>query len=269
MLKEALVSTRLGALAVDLRERLSLYRGAGSQLENLGEAANNLIARRLLERLCARGGIFVDVGAHIGSVTNGVRRYSAPSAIIAVEAIPEKAEKLRSRFPDITVHACALGDNDGSISFFVDEQRPGFSSLNPGLVEQSRTREINVPLRRLDTLIPAPALVDLIKIDVEGAELGVLLGADAVTSAARPTYMFESGAEPMPGYPRHHLWKWLQDRDYCVLLPNRVAHLDDGLNAEQFEESHFYPRRTTNYFAVANERRAELRNRARQILRLG
>ena len=36
-----------------------------------------------------------------------------------------------------------------------------------------------------------------------------------------------------------------------------------------FVESHLYPRRTTNYFAIPQERRAEAMSRARRVLNLG
>jgi hypothetical protein len=80
--------------------------------------------------------------------------------------------------------------------------------------------------------------------------------------------MFESGppAENGLAYTKDALWQWFADRDYAVVVPNRVAHDDPGLSRDGFVESHLYPRRTTDYFAVAKERRAEVRERARAIL---
>jgi hypothetical protein len=60
----------------------------------------------------------------------------------------------------------------------------------------------------------------------------------------------------------------LNSLDYSVIVPNRLAHDDDGLTTAGFVESHLYPRRTTNYFAVPSERRTEFRDKARGILRL-
>ena len=45
---------------------------------------------------------------------------------------------------------------------------------------------IKVPLRRLDALISSDD-VDVIEIDVEGAELGVFRGGDALIKRSRPT----------------------------------------------------------------------------------
>lgn len=269
MVKSAFVNTALGHLAQGMRDRIGLYRAAGASREALGTLSNDSLARTLLERLCADGATFIDVGAHIGSVIDGVRRQSKPSAIVAIEAIPAKAEALRARFPNVTIHSTAAGDSQGDVSFFIDERRSGYSSLDAGLNNRaSSVREIVVPINRLDTLVQATN-VDLIKIDVEGAELGVLRGAEAIIGASRPTIMFESGADEMEAFPKSALWNWLDAHDYCVLVPNRVAHNDPGMSREVFLEAHLYPRRTTNYFAVARERRTEIRDRARRLLGVG
>ena len=87
-------------------------------------------------------------------------------------------------------------------------------------------------------------------------------------ATSRPTVMFESGpvATDPTGEGKAELWKWLTDRRYVVLVPNRLAHDGQGLSLEGFLESHLYPRRATNYFAVAEERRLEIRDRARVLL---
>lgn len=268
ILKGLLVNTGVGQIGLDLRERLSLQKTALAEPEKLSMASNDLLARVLLERLCAPGGIFVDVGAHIGSVIAAVARHSRPAQIFAVEAIPEKAAALRSRFPDVTILEYAVSDQDGEVDFTVDIARPGYSSLNPDLSTQtSQFQIIRVPMTRLDALTPHEG-VDLIKIDVEGAELGVLRGAEAIVAGSRPLFMFESGAIEMAGFPKTALWQWFHDHGYEVALPMRVAHLAPGLTLEAFLDMHEYPRVTTNYFGIPNERRAETRDRARKALAL-
>src|SRR5262249_26028815 len=87
----------------------------------------------------------------------------------------------------------------------------------------------------------------------------------------RPVIMFESafGAGEACGYPPGALFDWFHDRGYVVLVPNRVAHEGPGLTRDSFIESHYYPRRTTNYFAVPNEHRERVKARARQALGIG
>lgn len=267
MNRSVLINTRAGVLAQRLRDRMEVLQAAFRSPETLGTVANDLMARELLERLCRPGGTFLDIGAHIGSVIDGVKRFSDASAVIAVEAIPSKAKALREKFPGVTVHCCAVGDQDGEISFFVNTRQSGYSSMYRNGGGSDDVQQIEVPIRRIDGLMPDER-VDIIKIDVEGAELGVLRGGAALIARSQPVIMFESGPQETGGYTKQDMWRWLDDADYAVIVPNRVAHEDDGLGLDGFLEAHRYPRRTTNYFAVPRARRSEVRARARAILKL-
>lgn len=261
MIRQWLLGSVAGRLALRLRDGIDLLT-AGR--EEIGTVANDQLAGMLVTRLLDEGGKFIDVGAHIGSVIAAVRRHAPGAAIIAVEAIPEKAERLRAKFPGVRVECCALAEREGTASFFVDLDRSGYSSLARG---DGKVREIEVPLRTLDSLVDGP--VDIIKIDVEGAELGVLRGASALLAASRPTIMFESGPEEVLGHGKEALWRFLQERDYAVFAPNRLAHEAPPLSLDGFLDSHHYPRRTTNYFAVPLENIEAIRAKARKILKIG
>lgn len=268
MLKRMLVNTGAGQVAMTLRDRSALLKSALNDVENAGMLANDLLARNILERLCEPGGIFIDVGAHIGSVIAGVGRHSNPAHIIAIEAIPEKVVALRKNFPAAEIIETAVSDQETDADFIVDISRPGFSSLNAAVAADTlSSRTIRVKVTKLDSVVPHDG-IDLIKIDVEGAELGVLRGAEAVVNGSRPTIMFESGATEMDGFPRSHLWQWFEDHDYEVTLPMRVAHTSPGLTLETFQACHYYPRITTNFYGIPKERRDEIRLRARTALRL-
>jgi hypothetical protein len=52
---------------------------------------------------------------------------------------------------------------------------------------------LNVEVEKLDDLIPEDLKIDLIKIDVEGAELGVLQGAKKILKKNKPLVLFEFG----------------------------------------------------------------------------
>ncbi len=265
-MKEQIVGTLLGRTALAVRDLLALLPRA-SQREQLGTVANDQLALQLVTALCRPGHVFVDVGAHIGSVVARVLDHDDGLDVVAIEAVPEKAAQLRRRFPGVTVHACAVGEAHGQASFFVHRRLSAYSSLRRPLGLADDVDEIAVPLRRLDELV-VPDRVDVVKIDVEGAELAVLRGAAGLLGRARPTVLFESGA-PDPGsggFAQQALFALLSAAGYVVVVPNRLAHDDDGLSATGFAESHVYPRRTTNYFAVAAERRQELRDRARRVL---
>lgn len=269
-MKQYLLTKPIGRVALRVRDKVATLRTAWFSPESVGTLANDLLATRLVTSLCKPNATFIDVGAHIGSIVADVRHEVPSSKIIAMEAIPEKIDRLRRAFPFVEVHGCAVGESTGEIAFFIDSRQSGYSSLaKPADGKDRRTIEIKVPLRRLDDIVSASD-VDVIKIDVEGAELGVLRGGDKLLARCRPVLMFESGPEPHDdlGYTPETLFDFLASRDYGVVVPNRVAHTGPGLTRDAFTESHCYPRRTTNYFAIPNERRIEIRMKARAILRL-
>jgi len=271
MIKQLVVGTAIGRVAMRARDFVEVCHAVYSSPESAGTLLNDQAATRLVVSLCRPGATFIDVGAHIGSVISAVYDHDKSISVIAVEAIPEKVVRLRHKFPKAQIHGCAVGASEGEVSFFVDLKQSGYSSLGhraddarPGIAQ------ITVPMRCLNNLVTASD-VDVIKIDVEGAELGVLRGADAVVDRCRPVIMFES-APPQDdglGYSKPAMWDWLTEHGYQVFVPNRVAHDGPELSRDSFVESHFYPRRTTNYFAIPAERRVEIRDRARKLLRIG
>jgi FkbM family methyltransferase len=267
-MKRYLLKSTIGTTLLSVRDNIELLHASIRTPEVVGTLANDFLAARLVTSICKPNGSFIDVGAHIGSIIAAVKSRTPTVKIIAIEAIPEKARALTSLFPDVEVHNCAVGEREGEAVFFVDTKRSGYSGLSdPRSRTGSPTVEIKVKIRRLDNLVDT-ADVDVVKIDVEGAELGVLRGSDGLLDRCRPIVMFESAppSEDGLGYGKDELFSYLKARNYAVLIPNRVAHDGPPLTLEGFLESHFYPRRTTNYFGIPDERRTEVRDRARLIV---
>jgi FkbM family methyltransferase len=271
-MKQLLLGTGLGRIALSARNAIELFSTTYYKPESLGTLVNDQLATFLVARLCMPDKGFVDVGAHIGSIISEVARCDASIGLFAVEAVPEKAAKLMKKFPKVKVYPVAAGAVEGECSFFINRKQPGYSSLDPSTVTgpASHFTEIKVPLKRLDDLLPGERKIDVIKIDVEGAELGVLRGSNITINRDRPIIMFESGpsAGDELGYTKEEMWQWFNEYAFDVLVPNRLAHNGPGLGREGFIESHFYPRRTTNYFAIPRERRVEIRDRARRVLKM-
>ena len=270
-MRQWLLGTKFGKLALTTRDAFELFSANYNNTESVGTLINDQLAVKLVTRLCLPGKAFLDVGAHIGSIIAEVARRDASIKLIAVEAIPDKVSNLRRKFPHLECYECAVSDTEGMASFFVNTKRSGYSSLVKGdinIEDAAALVEISVPVRKLDDIISSDS-IDVIKIDVEGAELGVLRGAEKLMARIRPSIMFESGPtiKDSVGYPKEELWEWFDRRDFDVLVPIRMAHDGPALSQAGFVEAHYYPRRTTNYFAVPKERRREIRDRARQVLK--
>jgi len=133
----------------------------------------------VLRRLVQPGMVVADVGANIGLLTLVVAWAAGPSGkVIAFEpeAIPRSnLEKMRhlNGLSWVEVRDQAVGAEAGQLTFHVSDII-GHSSLY-ALPETEGSREIQVEVVRLDDVAPAKRM-DVVKIDVEGAELDVLAG---------------------------------------------------------------------------------------------
>jgi FkbM family methyltransferase len=143
----------------------------------------------------------IDVGANIGLFSLFVKRERPGASILAFEPVPETAAVLRRniefhRLSAIDVHDIALGSEpDDAVPFTYYPALPGNSTRYPAQKAQAlavlgqrygdrvaerlyQGRPMTVPVARLSSYLPADRPVDLLKVDVEGAELDVLRGID-------------------------------------------------------------------------------------------
>jgi len=131
----------------------------------------------VLRRLVQPGMVVADVGANIGLLTLIMAWAAGPAGkVIAFEpeAIPRaNLEKMRhlNGLSWVEVRDQAVGAQAGQLTFHVSDII-GHSSLY-ALPETEGSREIQVDVVRLDAVAQR---MDVVKIDVEGAELDVLAG---------------------------------------------------------------------------------------------
>lgn len=267
MMKARLVGSALGSGLFQMRNWWDLRSIKFRNPERASVIGNAIIADALIARLSRPGQAFLDIGAHIGSVLAAVHRRDPSIDIHAIEADADKAKRLKDKFTFCTLQTVAVGEENGTATFFLDRDRPGYNSLAR---QVGHVAQVEVEVRTLDTLYPENAF-DVIKIDIEGAELGALRGGTKLLQRARPTIMFESARVETNalGFSPEALWQFLDESGYDVLSPDRLAHTAPPMDLSCFLDSHYYPRRTQNYFAVARERRDEIRKRSYAILAPG
>lgn len=89
-------------------------------------------------------------------------------------------------------------------------------------------------------------------------------------SRSRPIIMFESAGigRNSLGYAPEDLHAWLLNEEFEVFLSDRLAHDSPPMDCSVFLDAHYYPMRSVNFFAVPKERRIEVRDKARQILKI-
>jgi len=209
--------------------------------------------RQIARRVLRPGLIGIDVGAHAGDMLGPMVEAAPDDRHIAIEPIPSLAAELRKNFPTVSVHELALAAAAGAdVSFHHVTSNPGYSGLRERRYDrENETVELTtVRTARLDDLVPEDAHVAMIKIDVEGGELGVLQGATK-TLEARPVVVFEHGlgAADHYGTTPDDIWSVFADASMRVSLLQ--AYLEGGptLTAAGFGEQ-FHSGQ--NYYFVAH-----------------
>jgi FkbM family methyltransferase len=151
--------------------------------------------RLLVATTVARDADTVDVGAHRGDVLEELVRVAPDGRHVAFEPLPHLADELRKRFPQVDVRNAAASDTAGEATFQHVTDAEGYSGLRlRDLPPGAGVEEISVRLERLDDALPGDFAPSFVKIDVEGAELQVMLGARETLARHRPIVVFEHGA---------------------------------------------------------------------------
>lgn len=140
--------------------------------------------RSLIRTLLPLGGTFVDIGAHIGLLTlAGARAVGSKGRVYSFEAAPETYKLLERTIainhvaPPVVARSVAVGAERGEHVFHVrsilgHSSLYDFSESDEGFTVE----DVTVQVMPLDQLLPPGERIDLVKIDVEGAELDVLAG---------------------------------------------------------------------------------------------
>lgn len=167
--------------------------------ERLGERELGIV-----EYLCHKEKISVDVGANMGRYTFAMRKYS--TKVISYEPVPELAKLLRHKFnlvspSHVRIRNCAVSDRTGRTRLVMPKNAEWLSTIDRTNIDKiSRRHEhtaITVDVVTLEELKDLP--IGMIKIDVEGHEVEVVSGAMSLIKRERPNILVESEERHHPG----------------------------------------------------------------------
>lgn len=207
----------IGALSRRLgRPELLAAVDAGARQAQRDELA---IAAVLVSSLRGEG-TYVDVGTNRGQILREAVRIAPHGQHLAFEPIPSLVAELTHSFPDVDCRTMALGARPEVTRFCHFTLLDGWSGLrrHPTISDaQGRPEYIDVQVSTLDAEV-AGVRPDVIKIDVEGAELAVLQGGRSLLASARPVVIFEHvpDAAALYGDPPQAPWDLLTQLGYRI-----------------------------------------------------
>lgn len=216
----------------------------------------DLQTRKVIARVCRADSNCVDVGCHKGEVLDLMLAASPDGRHFGFEPIPAMYEALKVRYAGrAEILAFALSSTRGTSTFNHVVSNPAYS----GLIKRSYDRPdekdttITVMTDLLDNVLPEDLQVDLIKIDVEGGELGVLQGAQETIRRCRPTIIFEHGlgASDHYGTRPEMIFALLDGLDMNVNLMSRWLSGQQALSQNEFKQQF---ETGSNYYFIAYPR---------------
>jgi FkbM family methyltransferase len=152
---------------------------------------------RLAELMPWQGGTFVEAGAHDGytqSNTYYLERWRGWSGVL-VEPIPELRKRCQRRRPRSNVVGCALVGPDFASDAVAIRRGDLMSTIVPSATStierpaaaQQEQQVIDVPARTLSAVLEDAGVseVDVLVLDLEGAELEAIAGLDLERHAPR------------------------------------------------------------------------------------
>lgn len=167
---QASMSLDLGALP---HAALS-YSNAGEDM-----ALRKLLKHRVVSQ---KGGAYIDVGCSAPvSMSNTYLFYSLGWRGVCIDPYADAAPYWKESRPQDILVTAAVGETEGTTTLFRHKTNLGMHTIGSTPPSPDFDDGITVPLRRLDSILSEHALgrqFQLMSIDVEGAELGVLKSND-------------------------------------------------------------------------------------------
>lgn len=203
----------------------------GSQIYWRGEYSGAQL--RILESLLKPGSVFVDLGANQGEFSiYAASLVGNEGKVFSFEPDPRMQERLAgnislNRFPQVVVEPLAISDRPGRLEFYTPIEAYEDGTHNAGLPTLYARKGVDSAF----TSVEATTLdrwkadrqvqrVDVIKLDIEGAELPALRGGEQLICEHKPALMIEVNAATCQaaGYSMQELIEWLHVHGYQLFV---------------------------------------------------
>jgi len=161
------------------------------------------------------GGVFFDIGANVGYYTIlASRSVGSNGKVIAFEPVPRNIELLRQHIDlntaaNVILRPQAVSGTKGTVRFSLGPD----SAMGHIAVANKGDGELEVETTTLDDIVSELGILpDVMKIDVEGAEREVFLGAAKMFETAKPVIFLSTHSDELRTWCLEHL----RGRGYTV-----------------------------------------------------
>ncbi len=154
--------------------------------------------RKIIRETLKPGSHCIDIGCHKGEILDLMIRYAPAGRKFGFEPVPGLFRSLTAKYSgmqEVTLYPIALYDRRGTTDFQHVVNAPAYSGIKERRYDGMEVdiERISVETDTLDHIIPGDLKIDLIKIDVEGAEFRVMAGGKETIRRWRPVIIFEFG----------------------------------------------------------------------------
>lgn len=154
--------------------------------------------QKIIQRSLKPDSNCIDIGCHKGEILDLMIIGASVGKKIGFEPIPELYRFLTGKYSgnsSVTIYPTALYDQTGTTTFQHVLNAPAYSGIKKRKYNGKHVDidQITVETGLLDNFIPKDLCVDLIKIDVEGAEFRVMKGGASTIKRCKPVIIFEFG----------------------------------------------------------------------------
>lgn len=154
---------------------------------------------RFIRKLLSKGGTAVDVGAQIGYLTLVMAMSGEKSATVySFEPEPENIRRFNrnihlNTISNVTLIQKAVSNTNSPIKLYLSADHNAGTHSTIASDPNVSSQYIEIPAVTLDTVVSEHNITELslVKIDVEGAELEVIQGAQNTIQELQPTFIIE------------------------------------------------------------------------------
>lgn len=197
----------------------------------------------------------IDIGAHKGEILELFIQNSPHKKHYAFEPIPHFNKLLQANFSGNSyISSVALSNKKSQETFNFVKNAPAYSGLKKRKynIKTPEIQKIQVQVDLLDNQIPKGEKIDLIKIDVEGAELQVLKGAIRILRTSKPLLIFEFGMGASDFYgstPKEIYSLLVEDFNYKLYTLESFLKKQPHLSLEELENHYSL---NSEYYFIAS-----------------